>query len=174
MNKKILQIVVPITMLGIVGGIWFSQKQADEILLEQQIVYETEDFNLHATNIDLEQLKAHKLPMIIDFGADECIPCKQMAPVLEKVNADMHEKAIVKFVDVWKHPSAAKDYPVQVIPTQVIFNSDGTPYVPSEEVAQIIHFDNYANRETKEHMYTVHVGGLTEEQMLIILSDMGV
>ena len=41
------------------------------------------NFTLHAEKIDLEVLSAYKLPMILDFGSDDCIPCKEMAPVLE-------------------------------------------------------------------------------------------
>ena len=48
------------------------------------------------------------------------------------MNAEMQGKAIVKFVDVWKHAEAADGFPIQVIPTQVLINADGTPYVPSE------------------------------------------
>jgi thioredoxin 1 len=55
-----------------------------------------------------------------------------MAPVLKTMNAQMQGKAIIKFVDVWKNGDAARDFPVQVIPTQVFINDDGTPYVPSE------------------------------------------
>ncbi|OLN32939.1 Thioredoxin [Desulfosporosinus metallidurans] len=40
---------------------------------------------------------------MIDFGADSCVPCKEMAPVLKKLNTEMQGKAIVKFVDVWKN-----------------------------------------------------------------------
>ncbi len=46
-------------------------------------------------------------PIIIDFGADSCIPCKEMAPVLKKLNEEWQGKVIVKFVDVWKYPDAA-------------------------------------------------------------------
>ena len=47
-----------------------------------------------------------------------------MAPVLKTMNAAMRGKAIIKFVDVWKHTTAADEFPVQVIPTQVIVNAD--------------------------------------------------
>ncbi|WP_305768311.1 thioredoxin family protein [Candidatus Epulonipiscium viviparus] len=176
MNKKILQIIVPIAMVGVVACIWYTQDQTEKasIAKQESIVYESPDFSLHTSNVDLEKLTIHNLPIIIDFGADECAPCKAMAPVLDKVNADMQGKAIIKFVDVWKYPKGAYGFPIQVIPTQLIFNADGTPYVPSEDVAAILKFDNYANKTTKDHMYTVHVGGLTEEQMRAILSDMGV
>lgn len=76
-----------------------------------------EDFVLEVTSIDLDALKEYKLPIIIDFGADSCIPCKEMAPVLKTLITEMQGKAIIEFVDVWKNGEASKDFPIQVIPT---------------------------------------------------------
>ena len=45
---------------------------------------------------------------VIDLGATSCIPCKMMAPVLEKVKADYAGKAAVIFIDVWKNPETQK------------------------------------------------------------------
>ena len=129
------------------------------------------DFALLANAIDLDALTANNLPIIIDFGADSCEPCKAMAPVLLKLNAELQGVAIIKFVDVWKNPDASKGFPVQVIPTQFFILADGSPYVPSEDIG--IDFGMYNMRETGEHVFTVHQGGLTEEQMRRILADMG-
>jgi len=130
------------------------------------------DFALEVESIDLNALLTYGLPIIIDFGSDSCIPCKEMAPVLKSANADYQGKAIIKFVDVWKYTDAANGFPVQVIPTQILFNADGTPYVPSEDLG--IEFILYSDKTTNEHLFTAHQGGLTEEQMRAILSDMGV
>ena len=65
-------------------------------------------------------------------------------------------------------------FPVQVIPTQFFIHPDGTPYEPSDEVAIQIPFTHYTNKDSGEAVFTVHQGGLTEEQMLLILKDMGV
>lgn len=112
--------------------------------------------------------------MIVDYGADSCIPCKEMAPVLEKANEAYRGKAFIKFINVWDYPDAANNVPIQVIPTQVLVNADGTPFVPSEGLASQIEFLMYSHRETGEHVFTVHQGGLTEEQMRMILKEMGV
>ena len=133
------------------------------------------NFTLHTEKIDLEVLSAYKLPMIFDFGSDDCIPCKEMAPVLKTLNAEMQGKAIIRFVDVWKHINGAAGFPIQVIPTQVLVTADGKPYVPSEEMQSSgIRFTMYSKRDTNEHVFTVHQGGLTDEQMRLILKDMGV
>lgn len=130
------------------------------------------DFLLAATKIDLDKLKSYGLPIIIDFGADSCIPCKEMAPVLKKLNQEWQDKVIVKFVDVWKYPDASAEFPVQVIPTQFFFNGQGKPYVPSDpEGMQMI---MYSLKDTQEHVYTAHQGGLTEQQFRAIFREMGI
>ena len=130
------------------------------------------DFVLAASEINLDKLKLYKLPIIIDFGADSCIPCKEMAPVLKKLNEEWQGKVIVKFVDVWKYPDASADFPVQVIPTQFFFDGQGNPYVPSDpEGMQMI---MYSLKDTQEHVYTAHQGGLTEEQIRAVFKEMGI
>jgi thioredoxin 1 len=117
----------------------------------------------------LKRLK-RKLAIIIDFGSDS-YSCKEMAPVLDAMNAEMRGRAIIKFVDVWKHAEAADGFPIQVIPTQVFINADGTPYVPSDDID--IEFTMYRYKDSEEHAFTVHQGGLTVEQMQEILAVWG-
>ncbi len=134
----------------------------------------TGDIPLSVASIDLEALKTYKIPIIFDFGADSCIPCKEMAPVLQKLNAEMQGKAVIQFVDVWKNPNGAAGYPVTVIPTQFFYNADGTPYVPGEELQKSLGFELHADPASGQHIFTSHKGGLTEEQMRQILAEMGV
>ena len=182
-SKLWVKILVPILIIAVIGGIWIvknaTEKTADDSGASQNNTELSDDlkdadFGLRETKaIDFEALSAYGLPIIIDYGADSCIPCKQMAPVLEKANKEFYGKAFVKFINVWDYPDAANNVPVQVIPTQVLFNADGTPFVPSEELAKKIQFDMYSHRDTGEHIFTVHQGGLTEEQMWEILKELG-
>lgn len=178
--KKIMRVLVPALVVLAVVGIWFVKNAgtaAKNPSVQQGSPQTSDDpnFELEAEAIDLEALTAYGLPIVIDFGSDSCIPCQQMAPVLKTVNARMRGKAIVKFVDVWKHTTAADGFPVQVIPTQVIINADGTPYVPSDSMEDSgLQFSLYSSKETGEHVFTAHQGGLTETDMLRILADMGV
>ena len=172
-KKKTLwvKILIPVLIIAVIGGIWVvkttSKQPTENISNELFKLSET-------TEIDFKALSEYGLPVIADYGADSCIPCKQMAPVLKKLNEELQGKAFIKFVDVWQNANAAANVPVQVIPTQVIFNADGTSFVPSDELSSQIQFDMYTHRETGEHIFTVHQGGLTEEQMRAILAEMGV
>ncbi len=62
---------------------------------------------------------------MIDLGAKKCIPCKMMAPILEKLKKVYDGKAAIVFIDVWKNRGQAKRFGIQYIPTQIFFNSDG-------------------------------------------------
>lgn len=190
-NKLWIKIFVPVLIAAFIGGIWIvknvSKNPADNPTTSQNDPTHSQnstdpsdplkgaDFSLHETEaIDFEALAAYGLPMIIDYGADTCVPCKQMAPVLEKANREFKGKAFIKFINVWEHPNAANNVPIQVIPTQVLFNADGTPFVPSEELSKKLYFDMFYDKKTGEHTFTIHQGGLTEEQMWAILKEMGV
>jgi thioredoxin 1 len=65
------------------------------------------------------------LPRMVDIGADKCIPCKKMAPILAELRADYAGIVTVDFIDVWKDSEAGKPYKVRLIPTQVFFDREG-------------------------------------------------
>ncbi|MEA4972462.1 hypothetical protein SDC9_121430 [bioreactor metagenome] len=171
-NKKlIVRILVPVLIAVALTAIWVFKTHPTPTAINED-TGEIADFELAASSINLDELKEYNLPIIIDFGSDSCIPCQEMAPVLETINEEMQGKAIIKFVDVWKYEDAAKDFPIQVIPTQVIYTADGKPYTPSEDLG--IDLTMWTTEDTNEHIFTVHQGGLTEDQMRAILKDMGV
>ena len=65
------------------------------------------------------------LPRLVDLGADKCIPCKAMAPILKELKTEYAGRMEVEFVDVWKNPKAAKPYKIKLIPTQIFFDASG-------------------------------------------------
>ncbi len=71
----------------------------------------------------VEQSKA--LPRLVDLGADKCIPCKMMAPILEELKSEYEGTLIVEFIDVWKNPDEAPKYGIKLIPTQIFFDASG-------------------------------------------------
>jgi len=68
---------------------------------------------------------AVQIPRLVDVGADKCIPCIKMAPILEQLREDFAGKMEVKFVDAWKSREEAASYGVQMIPTQIFYAADG-------------------------------------------------
>lgn len=80
------------------------------------------------------------LPQFLNFGADRCIPCKQMVPVREAIAAEYAGQVKVGFIDVWADREAGRAYGVRVIPTQLILDAEGRElfrhegYWPKEQV----------------------------------------
>ncbi|MBN1223482.1 MAG: thioredoxin family protein [Candidatus Aminicenantes bacterium] len=74
-------------------------------------------------NLDLD-FTAH-LVTFIELGADKCIPCKAMQPIMKEIAEEYVGKIQVVFYDVWKDPRPARHYRIQLIPTQVFIDSNG-------------------------------------------------
>ena len=66
-----------------------------------------------------------QLPKLVDLGANQCIPCKMMAPILEELKKEYAGKMKVEFIDVWQDEDAGKKYGVEMIPTQIFFDVNG-------------------------------------------------
>ncbi len=86
---------------------------------------------------------------MVDLGATRCIPCKMMAPILQKLEKRYAGKAAIVFFDVWVDPQPARRFGIRAIPTQVFFNKKG------EEVYR-------------------HEGFMSEEAIVAALQKLGV
>lgn len=69
--------------------------------------------------------QSEKLPRLLDLGADKCIPCKAMAPILEELKKEYAGRMTVEFIDVWKNPEAGKAHNIEMIPTQIFYDAEG-------------------------------------------------
>jgi len=65
------------------------------------------------------------LPRLVDVGADKCIPCKAMAPILEELRVEYAGRLRVDFIDAWKYPDQAVPFNVYGIPTQIFYDPSG-------------------------------------------------
>ena len=66
-----------------------------------------------------------KLPRLLDLGADKCVPCKMMAPILADLKNQYAGRMTVEFIDIWKDPDAGEKHAVEMIPTQIFFDAEG-------------------------------------------------
>jgi thioredoxin 1 len=64
-------------------------------------------------------------PFLVDFGANNCVPCRQMRPILKDLEKEYAGKAGILVIDVYKYQDLAKEYKIQLIPTLVFFDAKG-------------------------------------------------
>ncbi len=79
---------------------------------------------MHAQAEEFAELLAAEAVVAVDFFADWCMPCKMMAPVMEKLAAAYDGRVLVVKVNVDEEPELAAQYGIQSIPA-ILFFKDG-------------------------------------------------
>ena len=72
-------------------------------------------------NSSFQELINGDIPVLVDFSAEWCGPCKMMAPILKELKAEVNEAVKVIKIDVDKSPQAAGVYQIQGGPTLILF-----------------------------------------------------
>ena len=81
---------------------------------------------------DLPQVATKGMVTMLDLGANKCISCKMMAPIIEELKREYERKASIVFIDVWEHREQAQKYGIRVIPTQIFFDKNGKEFFRHE------------------------------------------
>ena len=113
MKKHVKTITLGVLVLMVLIGVFWSQfsQRASEATFPES----------HVSG----EIPVNGMPTMVDLGANECIPCKMMVPVMENVEKKYKGKAAIIFIDVWKDKAPAKRFGVRAIPTQIFFDKEG-------------------------------------------------
>jgi thioredoxin 1 len=82
----------------------------------------------HVSDSEFETvISTSSTPVLVDFWAEWCGPCKQIAPILDEVAKEMDGKVSVAKVNIDENPESPQKYGVRGIPTLILFK-DGKPF----------------------------------------------
>ena len=78
--------------------------------------------NVTDENFDIEVLKSDK-PILVDFWAEWCGPCRHIAPTVEEVASEYKGKAVIGKLNIDHHPTIASQYGIRSIPSLLVFSN---------------------------------------------------
>ncbi len=93
-------------------------------------------------NFEAEVLKSTK-PVLVDFWATWCGPCRMLAPIVEELAAEYEGKAVVGKVNIDEQPELADAFRIQSIPTILVFKNGqiadmAVGYRPKDQLAKLL------------------------------------
>lgn len=82
-------------------------------------------------------------PVLVDFSAEWCGPCKMMPPILKELKDELKDSITIIKLDIDKNPNVARDFQIQSVPTLLIFQKGAVKWrqsgvIPARQLKQIV------------------------------------
>jgi thioredoxin 1 len=127
MNQTWKILIVVVLIVAIIGVISAKRSQFDKEgagIPSSVPVSQVGDYQV-SDEYKLENLTGKGMPLLVDIGAESCIPCKLMAPILDELKNELKGKIVVQFLNLDAYPGLAKEYKIKVKPTQIFYDVSG-------------------------------------------------
>lgn len=131
-----------VIVMLVVGNLGCSASSRDKSATEANI--NKIELIKHANTMSsFNELIKSSQPVLVDFYADWCAPCRMMAPILEQVAGNMEGKVKIVKVNVDKNRDAAAKYGIRSIPTLMLFQNgqvkwQGAGVIQADKIEQIV------------------------------------
>ncbi|MDN5202980.1 thioredoxin [Fulvivirgaceae bacterium BMA10] len=78
---------------------------------------------IEITDSNFEEIIGSEKPVLVDFWAEWCGPCKMIGPVVEEIAGEYEEKAVIGKVNVDENPEVSAKFGIRSIPTLLVFKN---------------------------------------------------
>ncbi|MFP4397774.1 MAG: thioredoxin family protein [Desulfonatronovibrio sp.] len=125
--KKVIAAVIFVGAVFTLMFLYTAQEQGRENVLEP-----------------LPEIPADNTVTMVNLGADSCLPCRMMQPVLEELRAEYQDRVSIPFIDVDKYKDQMQRFRITSIPTQVFYDHLGeeryrhTGFMEKEAVKEVL------------------------------------
>jgi catechol 2,3-dioxygenase len=121
-NGQLRMTTGPLDLDGLLAELHDIEPKPETSLRENEIMKPT--IELNESNFDREVLQSNR-PVVVDFWAEWCGPCKMLAPALDEVAREQEGQATVAKVNIDENPALAARFNIQSIPTLLYFSGGG-------------------------------------------------